>query len=86
MRKICREIGKGKLQFGKIKYRKDENMKVYPNINKARAKLKWQPKTPRYERGYGKMFIENVLQAEEGCDFGFLKGHSDVERSATQHG
>ena len=46
MRKICREIGKGKLQFGKIKYRKDENMKVYPNINKARAKLKWQPKTP----------------------------------------
>lgn len=25
------------------------------------------------ERGYEKMYIENVLQADEGCDFGFLK-------------
>ena len=26
-----------------------------------------------FERGYGRLFIENVLQANEGCDFGFLR-------------
>ena len=44
IKQICKIIGRGKPQFGKIKYRKDENMKVYPNIKKARIKLKWQPK------------------------------------------
>ena len=39
-----RYIKGGKPQFGKIKYRKDENMKVYPNIKKAFIKLKWKPK------------------------------------------
>ena len=32
------------LVYGKIKYRKDENMSVYPNINKVVSKLKWKPK------------------------------------------
>jgi dihydroxy-acid dehydratase len=26
-----------------------------------------------FERGYGLLFIENVLQANEGCDFSFLR-------------
>jgi dihydroxy-acid dehydratase len=26
-----------------------------------------------FERGYGRLFIENVLQANEGCDFSFLR-------------
>ena len=38
-------IGKGKPQFGKIKYRENENMKLFPSIQKARTKLKWKPKT-----------------------------------------
>ena len=46
----------------------------------------WKPRPPRYGRGYGQMFLEHVLQAEEGCDFGFLKGQSDVERTAKAHG
>ena len=46
----------------------------------------WKPRPPRYERGYGQMFVEHVLQAEEGCDFGFLKGQSVVERTAKTHG
>ena len=37
-------IGKGKPQFGKIKYKKNENMNLYPNIQKARSRLKWKPK------------------------------------------
>ena len=44
IKQICKIIGRGKPQFGKIKYRKDENMKLYPNINKAVTKLKWRPK------------------------------------------
>jgi dihydroxy-acid dehydratase len=27
-----------------------------------------------YERGWGKIFLDNVLQADEGCDFAVLKG------------
>jgi len=38
-------IGKGKPQFGKIKYRTNENMKVFSNINKIKKKLKWKSKT-----------------------------------------
>ena len=42
--RICKIIGGGKPQFGKIKYRKDENMKLYPNIKKAKTNLKWKPR------------------------------------------
>ncbi len=42
-------IGKGNIKFGKIKYRKDENMKLYPDIHKAKKKLKWRPKFNFYK-------------------------------------
>jgi dihydroxy-acid dehydratase len=32
-----------------------------------------QPPAPRYRRGYGRLFIDHVLQANEGCDFDFLR-------------
>ena len=32
----------------------------------------WRPPPPRYERGYGALYSENVTQADKGCDFGFL--------------
>jgi L-arabonate dehydrase len=28
---------------------------------------------PKYSRGYGRMFLEHVTQANEGCDFDFLR-------------
>ncbi|HLY60326.1 MAG TPA: IlvD/Edd family dehydratase [Terriglobia bacterium] len=34
----------------------------------------WRPSAPHYERGYGKMFLEHILQADQGCDFDFLRG------------
>jgi dihydroxy-acid dehydratase len=34
----------------------------------------WSPSPPAYERGYGRLFIEHVLQADQGCDFDFLLG------------
>lgn len=36
----------------------------------------WAPKAPHYERGYGRMFLDHILQAHEGCDFDFLRGPS----------
>jgi dihydroxy-acid dehydratase len=36
----------------------------------------WRPPEPVSERGYSKLFIEHVEQAEKGCDFDFLTGGS----------
>jgi dihydroxyacid dehydratase/phosphogluconate dehydratase len=46
----------------------------------------WQPRPPRYTRGYGQMFVEHVLGAEAGCDFDFLRGQSDVKVIAKTYG
>ena len=32
-----------------------------------------RPRAPRYARGYGALYLEHVLQADEGCDFDFLR-------------
>jgi dihydroxy-acid dehydratase len=45
-------------------------------LEKRRAK--WTPPPAHYARGYGKLFLDHVMQANEGCDFDFLEGkHSD---------
>ena len=42
-----KKISKGGYpQFGKIKLRKDEILKLYPNIKKAKNKINWKPKIP----------------------------------------
>jgi L-arabonate dehydrase len=33
----------------------------------------WTPPAPHYTRGYGRLFIDNVLGADAGCDFSFLR-------------
>ena len=40
---------------------------------KARL-AQWTPPAPHYSRGYGKMYLEHILQAHHGCDFDFLVG------------
>lgn len=42
----------------------------------ARRRAAWRPPAPAYVRGYGAMFLEHVLQADQGCDFDFLRGLS----------
>jgi dihydroxy-acid dehydratase len=32
----------------------------------------FQPPPPHYDRGYGKLFLDHVTQANLGCDFDFL--------------
>ncbi|HEX5506926.1 MAG TPA: dihydroxy-acid dehydratase, partial [Pseudolabrys sp.] len=39
----------------------------------ARRKAAWMPPPPRFTRGYGAMFSEHIGQADQGCDFDFLK-------------
>ena len=40
----------------------------------ARRKALWKPPTPKLESGYWKLYIDHVLQADEGADLDFLKG------------
>ena len=39
----------------------------------ARRRAEWKPLQPRFARGYGWMFTEHILQANEGCDMDFLQ-------------
>ncbi len=39
----------------------------------ARRRAAWQAPAPRFGRGYGWMFTEHILQANEGCDMDFLQ-------------
>jgi dihydroxyacid dehydratase/phosphogluconate dehydratase len=39
----------------------------------AARRAAWTAPAPRYERGYGWMFSQHILQANDGCDFDFLR-------------
>lgn len=39
----------------------------------AARRAAWTPPPKRYERGYGWMYSQHILQADEGCDFDFLE-------------
>ena len=43
-----------------------------------RRKLGWQPPTTKHVRGYPRLYIDHVLQADEGCDFDFLRPESEA--------
>ena len=43
--KITKIMKQGKPQFNKIPFRKNENLKLYPSINKMSKNLGWRPKT-----------------------------------------
>jgi dihydroxy-acid dehydratase len=40
----------------------------------ARRRACWTPPPPAFTRGYGKLYLDHVLQAHEGADFDFLRG------------
>jgi dihydroxy-acid dehydratase len=39
----------------------------------ARRMAAWKPRRPHYDRGYGRLFLDHILQADEGCDFDVLR-------------
>ncbi len=48
----------------------------------TRRRADWRPPQPDYRRGYGKLFLDHVLQAPEGLDFDFLQGRDPVQAMA----
>ena len=39
----------------------------------ARRRAEWTPPAVRFERGYGWVYAQHIQQANEGCDFDFLR-------------
>lgn len=44
----------------------------------SRRREAWRPKGAIYPRGYGKLFMQHIKQADEGCDFDFLEGTAPI--------
>ncbi|MGH7357150.1 MAG: dihydroxy-acid dehydratase, partial [Candidatus Rokuibacteriota bacterium] len=49
----------------------------------AKRKAAWKPRPPHFVRGYGRLFLDHVLQANEGVDFDFLRGKTPVRLEDT---
>jgi dihydroxy-acid dehydratase len=47
-----------------------------------RRRARWSPPPVRYPRGYGRLFLQHIRQANEGCDFDFLEGSERIEEPA----
>ncbi len=47
---------------------------LVPDAEMKKRRADWRPPPPHYRRGYGRMYLDHVLQAHEGCDFDFLPG------------
>jgi dihydroxy-acid dehydratase len=43
----------------------------------ARRRATLKPAAPSPPRGYARLYAEHVLQADQGCDFDFLRGWRD---------
>jgi dihydroxy-acid dehydratase len=44
----------------------------------ARRRAAWKAPAPKYPRGYGALFSEHIGQADEGCDFDFLRAGGTI--------
>ncbi|MGI8870304.1 MAG: IlvD/Edd family dehydratase [Mycobacteriales bacterium] len=49
-----------------------------------RRRAEWKPPEPRHDRGYARLYVDHVLQADQGADLDFLVGASghDVPRDS----
>ena len=51
----------------------------------AARRARWQPPTSPFDRGYYKLYVDHVLQADQGADFDFLVGRSGAEVTRESH-
>ncbi len=51
----------------------------------ARRRELWTPPPAHSDRGYTRLYIDHVLQADQGADFDFLVGHSGTEVTRDSH-
>ena len=47
---------------------------LVPEAELEARRANWSPEPPHYTRGYAKMYIDHVLQADQGADLDFLVG------------
>jgi len=57
-----------------------------PSADLARRAEDLRPGEPKYRRGYGRLFLDHVLQADQGCDFDFLQGLPGEEGQREPYG
>jgi len=57
---------------------------VVPDTELRARLAAWHPAPPVFQRGYGRLFLDHVLQADQGCDFDFLRasGYPDEDIAA----
>ena len=46
---------------------------LVPEKELAERRKSWKPPVETPKRGYAKLYMDHVLQAEHGCDFDFLR-------------
>jgi dihydroxy-acid dehydratase len=49
----------------------------------ARRRAAWVPRASQFTRGYGRLFLDHILQPNEGADFDFLRGRTPVRAEDT---
>jgi L-arabonate dehydrase len=65
-----------------------EARKLHLNVSDeelARRLEKWRPPQSQYDRGYYKLYIDHVMQADKGADMDFLVGRSGVTVNRESH-
>ena len=57
----------------KISVRERKIELLVPQQEIEKRKAAWKPPVAPPNRGYAKLYMDHVLQAEHGCDFDFLR-------------
>jgi dihydroxy-acid dehydratase len=52
----------------------------------AKRKKAWIAPAPKFERGFGKLYLQHIQQANKGCDFDFLETQASPSSLDTQTG
>jgi L-arabonate dehydrase len=58
---------------------------LVPEQELADRRARWEPPPPTDDRGYRRLHADHVLQANEGCDFDFLRGKTHVVEDAVTY-
>lgn len=62
--------------------------RLHLDVSEAKLALRrvaWLPPKQTYDRGYYRLYIDHVLQADQGADFDFLVGKSSTEVTRESH-
>jgi dihydroxy-acid dehydratase len=65
-----------------------EARRLHLDVNEeelARRRVSWQPPQSPYDRGYYKLYLDHVMQADKGADLDFLVGGSGVVVTRESH-